>query len=219
MTTGDNPRPTHSRSRSKARGGTTEYPSSTGKVTNVPVDQSNWRKKLQTSRIKFDDEQKDIYLKHLAETGLKGASANKVGVSLLTVKNHRENDPDFMDAYEQALEDYRDRVVDHHTNLIFEGELKKRYNKDGDLVEETRTYPIRLIELELKKVDPSYREKQQIEVAHAGGVLVAPAEMTPNDWIEHQASEGEDKPRPELEKGDAAAIGTARADAPTEGKI
>lgn len=163
-------------------------PSSTGKVQNVVADQSTWRKKLQQSRLKFDDPQKDIYLTALADHGMKGRAAAAAGVSMQTVNDHAENDPDFAVGRDQALEAYRDKFVDHATNLAYDGILVKKYNKEGALIEERKDYPIRLIELELKRVEPGYRDKQTIDLnTTGGGVLVAPAGKTPAQWIEDAA--------------------------------
>jgi len=172
-------------------------PSSTGKVVNVEADQSNWRTKLMTSRIKFDDPQKQIYLNALATHGMKGRSAEAAGVSAQLVRDHLENDPEFQEGYASALETYRDRVVEHATNLALDGIEVIKYNKDGDIVERRMDYPIRLIELELKRVDPAFREKQTIDVNQSGGgVLVAPAEMTPEEWINGQQEANKDKVKP-----------------------
>lgn len=166
--------------------------STTGKVRNVKADQSTWRRQLQQSRIKFDDDQKGLYLKALAEHGRKGDAARAAGVSQQCVRDHLDNDPDFQEQAEEAMSCYRDRLVGHHQTLLFEGEIHRRFNKDGELIEERHVYPVRLIELELKRHEPEYRERQTIDLEGAGaGVLVAPAEMSPQEWIEQMQAENE----------------------------
>jgi len=161
---------------------------STTTKTNPQADQTNWRTKLQKGRIKFDDEQKKIFLAAFAENGLKGRSASAAGVTLQTVSNHQENDPDFAESYDEAVVAYRDKFVDHATNLAYNGIEVKKFNKDGDVIEKRTDYPIRLIELELKRVEPAYREKQTIDLNHTGGgVLVAPGEIS----VEQAIAEGE----------------------------
>ena len=51
------------------------------------------------------------------------------------------------------------------------------------MIARTTEYPIRLIELELKKHDEGYRDKREVKMEHSGGVLIAPSE-TPSieDW-------------------------------------
>ena len=118
-----------------------------------------------------------------------------------TILNHLENDPDFAELYEQAIDEYRDKVVDHHTDLLFDGEITKKFDKDGHCIEEKHSYPIRLIELELKRVDASYRDKQTIDLNNVGaGVLVAPPELTPEQWIKQQEAANENKKPPEVDK-------------------
>ena len=176
---------------------TTPPPSSTGKVKDVKADQTNWRKQLQKSRIKFDDDQKDVYLKALAGHGLKGRAAKEAGVCPQTVGDHLANDPDFAAQYAAAVDEYRAKFVDHATSLAYDGIEVKKYNKDGDLIEERRDYPVRLIELELKRIEPGYRDKQTIDLnATGGGVLVAPADMTPEEWIKRQDEKNKTKQPP-----------------------
>jgi len=176
----------------------TPYETSTGRVRKVKADQTTWRTKIQQSRIKFDDVQKKIYLEHLARTGLKGRSALVAGVCARTVGTHLENDPDFAEAYEEANDAYRDKFVDHATTLAHDGIQVTKYDKDGNVIEERKDYPIRLIELELKRVEPTYRDKQQIDLnTNHAGVLVAPAEMTPEAWIAQQEALNDGKEPPE----------------------
>ncbi len=175
-------------------------PSTTGVMG--PADQSNWRTKLQASRIKFDDRQKEVYLQEIAEHSQKRRAAAKAGVCPQTVLNHLENDPEFASAMQSALDEYRDKFVDHAVNLAYEGIEVKKYNKDGDLIEERRDYPIRLIELELKRVEPGFREKQQIDLNHGGGVMVAPAEMSPEEWIRQQEEKNASRTMPEGAEAD-----------------
>lgn len=171
--------------------------SSTGRVQNVPVVQDNWRTKLMKARIKFDDEQKILYLNAIASHGMKGRAAQTAGVCMQTVNDHLQNDPDFAEARGEALETYRDMFVDHAMSLALEGEKHKFYDKDGNLISEKHVYPIRLIELELKRIEPGFRDKQTIELnASGGGVLVAPAEQSPEDWIKSQRAANDGKAAP-----------------------
>ena len=206
-----------------------KYPSSTGKVKNVKADQTNWRVKLQQSRIKFDDDQKQVYLVELAKHGLKGRSARAAGVSNQTVRDHMENDEEFATNYEEALEEYRDLLADEVRRRGADGWLEPVYNKDGRVFEPlmdldkgvvayhnknnemawfpsreaaseeghdrvvmvpafVRKFSDRMLELDVKRVDPSYRDKQTIDLNNTGGgVLVAPAGMT----VEEAIVEGE----------------------------
>ncbi len=190
----------------KPRKGVGDYPSSTGKVVNVKADQGNWRKKMQRSRIKFDDDQKERYLTALRATGLKGSAAQAAGVSKQCVMNHRENDPEFVEAADEALEAYRDIVaaevkrrgvdgwlepVFHRGQRVMEVVLgddgKPILDREGNMLLKPSSilkFSDRLVELEAKRVDPSYRDKATIDLSGGvSGVLVAPAGMTPEEAV------------------------------------
>lgn len=159
--------------------------STTGKK-NPPVNMANWREKLQQSRIKFDDEQKERYLQVLAETGRKGEAAQSVGVCPTTVKRHIEIDPDFAEAYENALDAYRDKVHDI-AQSTYDGRLKKPILggqfKDEIVAHETIIHA-NILAMELKRVDPSYKDRQEIDMNVKGGVLVVPdASETKEEYL------------------------------------
>ncbi len=166
------------------------YPSSTGKKINVTAVQDNWRTRLQRSRIKFDDDQKAVYLSALSDHGRKGSAAIAAGVCGNTVIAHLDNDPDFAEGFAEATVAYRDKFVGHGVNLAYEGIEVRKFNKDGDLIELRRDYPIPLVVMEMKRVEPDYRDKQTIDLnATGGGVLIAPAGITPEAWIAREEEE------------------------------
>jgi hypothetical protein len=110
-------------------------------------------------------------------------AARAAGVSVATVKAELEKDLNFREAFAECVEQYHDRVIAHHQNLIFEGTEKVTYDRLGNEISREKVYPVRLIELELKKVDEGYRDKR--EVKHdvvSRGVMVAPAELSITDW-------------------------------------
>ena len=142
-----------------------------------------WRTEIRMSRIKFDDTAKEIFLREYAKWGRMGEAAAAAGVGTLTVRRHMEEDEDFAEAFYMQEEEYKDKLVGHHQNLLFNGTTKESYDRNGILVSKETIYPIRLIELELKKHDKGYRDKQEVSVNHTGGVLVAPAETANiDDW-------------------------------------
>ncbi|HRI38971.1 MAG TPA: hypothetical protein PLO50_10470 [Nitrospira sp.] len=134
-------------------------------------------------RIKFDDKAKGVFLNEYRKWGRMGESAAAAGVSLQCVRYHLDQDEDFGQAMMMAEAEYQDKLIAHHQDLVFNGTERNSYDRNGNLVSTETIYPIRLIELELKKHDKGYREKQELEVKHSGGVLVAPAEMKSiDDW-------------------------------------
>jgi len=142
-----------------------------------------WRTEIRMSRIKFDDKAKEIFLREYAKWGRMGEAAAAAGVSPQTVRAHLEDDEDFAEALIMQETEYQEKLIGHHQNLLFNGTTKKSYDRNGNLVSEETIYPIRLIELELKKHDEGYRDKQEVKVNHTGGVMIAPAETKDvDDW-------------------------------------
>lgn len=135
------------------------------------------------SRIKFGDAEKGVFLETFRKWGRMGEAAAAAGVSTQTVRKHIDEDEDFAEALMMAEEEYREKLIGHHQDLVFNGTIKKSFDRNGNVVSEETIYPIRLIELELKKHDSGYREKQEISHQHSGGVLIAPADMASiDDW-------------------------------------
>jgi hypothetical protein len=144
----------------------------------------DWRTVVRFSRRKFDNDwAKQVFLETYQKWGRIGEAAAAAGVSTQTVRKACEDDEDFAEAVMMAEEAYREKLIAHHQDLVFNGTEKITYGKDGQVVAREQIFPIRLIELELKKHDKGYREKQEVDITHKGGVLVAPAEMgTIDDW-------------------------------------
>ena len=142
-----------------------------------------WRRTIRMSRKKFDDQMKAVFLDEFRKWGRMGESCATAGISPQTVRHEMEIDQDFAEAMLACEEEYRDKLIGHHQDLVFNGTQKTIYDRNGGKVSEETVYPIRLIEIELKKHDAGYRDKQEVAVTHSGGVLVAPAEMaTIDDW-------------------------------------
>lgn len=119
-----------------------------------------------------------------AETGRITHSARAVGVSYDTVNSFRKNHPEFSAMFEEAVHIYRDRIRQEVFRRGVEGIEEPVFGKDGQVGTKT-VYSDRLLELEAKRVDPSYREKgASLEVNTTGGVLVVRdrQSMTPGNW-------------------------------------
>lgn len=165
---------------------------------NPVADQTNWRQNLVGQRIKFDDKAKELFLAAFADNGRKKHAAMAAGVSVLTVTNHCKNDPDFAQAYDEAQAEYRDKFVAKAIeDLAFKGiPIHKVNHVTGEVFEERRDHPVRLLELELRRIDATYRDKQEINLTGVGGVLVVPAGMTPSEWVADQAKKNETRKNP-----------------------
>jgi hypothetical protein len=151
-----------------------------------------WRTVIRMSRNKFGEKPKEIFLREYAKWGRMGESAAAAGVSPQTVRKALEEDEEFAEAMIMQETEYQEKLIGHHQNLLFNGTVKTSYDRNGNKVSEETIYPIRLIEMELKKHDKGYREKQEVEINHTGGVLVAPAEMKSIDDWETRFSKAKD---------------------------
>ena len=152
-------------------------------INEYDEESGSWRMKIKMSRVKFDDSAKGTFLEEYRKWGRMGEAAAAAGVSTQCVRHHIEEDEEFAAALMVAEDEYKDKLISHHQDLVFNGTVKKSFDRNGNIVSEETIYPIRLIELELKKHDSGYREKQEISHNHSGGVLLAPAEMkTVEDW-------------------------------------
>jgi hypothetical protein len=151
-----------------------------------------WRTVVRMARNRFDEAAKGRFLNEFMKWGRMGESAAAAGVSPQTVRKALEEDEDFAEAMLLAETAYKDKLIGHHQDLVFNGTVKESFDRNGGLVSRETVYPIRLIELELKKHDAGYRDKQEIAVNHSGGVLVAPAEMTSIDDWEKRFSQAKD---------------------------
>lgn len=140
------------------------------------------RYKLVSLQTKLNEDTKRIFIEEYAKHGRIGTAARMAGVKMSTFKKLITKDPEFGLAMAEALECYKDRLIDHHQNLVFNGTVKTTYGRDGSIVSEETIYPIRLIELELKKHDEGYRDRKDVSVNITGGVLVAPAKVSMEDW-------------------------------------
>lgn len=139
----------------------------------------------------MDDEAKERFVAEYRQHGRMGDSARAAGVTNKTVREHMAKDEDFAEACLEAEEEYRSRLVAHQQDLVFNGTVKKTFDRQGNVVSEEQIYPIPLIQMELRKHDEGYRDKKEVGITHKGGVLVAPAEMASiEDW-ESKYADGE----------------------------
>lgn len=173
-------------------------PKKTSKRTiRPPADQSAWRKHLRTEKIKFTDGLKEVFLRKLAQTGRKYQAAAAAGVTLRCAQYHEKNDPEFAAGIEEALAEYRDWVVEQGCKLAFEGvEEPIIGGKFKDRVVATkRVFATNLAAMEMRRVEPGYRDRAEVDLNVKGGVLIAPAGKSPEDWEQQFA-----KPAPDAEQ-------------------
>jgi hypothetical protein len=175
---GDNPRWMRGAPRSLISRG-----SRIARVPEFDKELGEWRMVIKMTKRKILDEEKGIFLREYAKWGRIDEAAAAIDCARDTVKAEMKRDPEFAEACLLAEYAYRDKLISHHQDLLFNGTQKDSYDRNGNLVSTETIYPIRLIELELKKHDAGYRDKQEVDVRVSGGVLVAPAAVASvDDW-------------------------------------
>lgn len=141
------------------------------------------KRQVRMTRKKFDADAQVRFLNEYQKWGRMGESAAAAGVTTQCVRDEIKRNPEFAEALLEAEQMYRDKLIAHHQDLVFNGVERTSYDRNGNIVSKEIQYPIPLIQMELRKHDEGYREKKEMEVKHGGGVLLAPAEMKSiEDW-------------------------------------
>ena len=134
------------------------------------------REKAKNRATKFTDDRKAVFLRHFSMTERFYNSCHAAGISGETVRRHLKSDPDFMAAFEEARERYRDMVYAARNKALFEGYAEPIVGgKDKDeVVAIKQNFPFQVLLKELQRVDPAYRDKAELDLNMKGGVLVVP---------------------------------------------
>jgi len=152
------------------------------KAVSVPDGNGGWRVEIKMDMTKFDEESKGRFLAAYKEHGRMGDSCKAAGVTSPTVRRHLKSDIEFAEALLEAEETYKSRLISHHQDLVFNGTERTSYDRQGNVASVEKIYPIQLIAMELRKHDEGYRDKRSIDVAVTSGVMVAPPELTLEEW-------------------------------------
>lgn len=162
------------------------HASSTGGPGPRNMDQTNWRRRIQESRTKFDDDRKATFLQRFAECGRMYESAQAADISYATVSKHLKDDPEFAEAFGEAREAYKDLVHRTAYKVGVEGYDEPMIGgKDkNEVVAHKRVYATNILAMEMRRVDPSYKERSEIDMNLNGGVMLLPGEMSLEEWME-----------------------------------
>ena len=164
-------------------------------------------------------ETRELVLNELRATGRKNQSARAAGLCPQTVRTYLDLSEAFAAEYQVALDDYKDSIRAEVHRRGVEGWLEPVYQKGVRVLEPVldeegrvcrdaeghimytpasiRKFSDRLLELEAKRVDPEYRDRRQVDHTVKGGVMVAPEEQTPEDWVAEQARLNDERRPPE----------------------
>jgi hypothetical protein len=150
----------------------------------VPLTKKIAKKFRNRNPYKFTLKVQLLFCEHLSILGRVTHAARASGISPLTVKAAEKNDPNFAEMVGLAQMEYRDKVAAEVYRRAIEGwdvPIIGGQWKD-QVVAHERRYSDRLLEMEAKRVDSGYREKQALNIGQAGGVIVinaSPSEKEP----------------------------------------
>lgn len=158
-----------------------------------------------TVKRKFilDDEKINLFLEELRRTGLVATSARSVGTNSRTINRAIENDQEFAEAYEEALLEYQELLQAEMHRRAVEGVEEEVYFQ-GVPVGTKTVYSDSLLATLTKAKVPEFRDKQKLDVAVSGGVLLTlPPAQSPEQWLESTEIAGElPAPKEEIEEAD-----------------
>lgn len=127
----------------------------------------------------FDKQRKADFLRAFAISNTLTTAAASVGVSRQAVNSALQRDRNFRALFDEAIEVYRDRLVTEMNRRAIDGVIMpvyfkgERIDNPGDL----RQYSDRLLEIMIKRADPSFRDKTTVE-NHNLNVDVGAAEIS-----------------------------------------
>lgn len=124
--------------------------------------------------VRFDEARKRSFLDILALTGRPATAARKVGVSERVVQRHRKEGDDYYDSkfaeeFEASMQLYREMLAAEVHRRAVEGVEEPVFyqgrvatDKEGVPVG-VRKFSDRMLELLIKRHDPSFRDRQVVE--------------------------------------------------------
>lgn len=123
------------------------------------------------SSVRLNVEQKEQVIKYLAAGATPAKICELFDIDLRTYKSHREKDSMFNERCMLAEERYHARVLEEMQKRAFGWEEPLYYQ--GKPTGHTRQmFDMRALEMEAKRVEPGYRDKQNVNVNVAPGVIV-----------------------------------------------
>lgn len=132
--------------------------------------------------VEFTPALKRQFVEQFRKTGLRAMSAEFVGVTLRTVRNHIESDEDFKAEVEEAYASYCDSLNEEIHRRAVTGWDEVHVTSKGDQYTIQR-YSDRMLELLAKRHMPEYREGDRVRVdaTVTGAVAVASLDYTKLD--------------------------------------
>ena len=154
-----------------------------------------------SAMVSFDDERRMEYLLALAAGGRKGDAAAFAGVTPRTVTRHRNDDEEFAELEEAALEFFRDKVRAAIHEEGVEGSLSPVILRDSEGAESiagwTRKRNPKILELAAKLLLPEYRDRLEVSGGldvKVGVLAVTGPPTSVSDWSDRHGGKKLDAP-------------------------
>ena len=125
----------------------------------------------------WSDQRADKAIELLKDIGPHyGVIARGIGVSRETLRQYLKNDPDFKERWDTTIEDRNVELEREARRRAIEGVTRRKYDKDGNLIEEEQVYSDRLMEKLLEAEMPDkFRDRGPfVRDGVGGGVLLIP---------------------------------------------
>jgi hypothetical protein len=125
-----------------------------------------------------------LFLLAYAETGRVNESAHVAGISPNAVNVWRRRLPAFEAAMDHAITVYRESLIREVHRRGVKG-VEEPVFFQGEVCGHIRRYSDRLLELELKRHVPEYRDKREIDInVNAGVLVVGGSAPTEKEWLD-----------------------------------
>lgn len=142
-------------------------------------------------KLVFDDAAKTLFLEQVSETGLLARSAKAVGFTGRFIKKELEKDQEFAEAFDEAMLEYQELLQREMHRRAVDGVEETVYFQ-GVPCGTKINYSDSLLTTLTKAKVPEFRDKQKLDVAVSGGVLLTlPSANTPEQWLESTQIAGE----------------------------
>lgn len=140
---------------------------------------------------KFTAEMLATILNEICNTGVVGLACMTCGISLSHFRRLRGEHEELQAITDEAMALYHDRLRYTIHNKAVDGWDEPVFYK-GEEVGTVHRFSEKLLELQAKRHMPEYRDKSQMDVNVAGGVLVvhAPA-MSREEWLKQHEAESD----------------------------
>jgi len=158
----------------------------TSKLTDAEVNDNPlyWRERIKRARgVSFDDAAKVEFLEALRLSGKIVIACKHCGIDRRTILRHREKDAEFETAVDLMMELHAMDIVQRLETDALEGFHNDVYNmKTGDVIGSKLTMETPLRVALLKRFDPEYKDRSQVDMNVGGKVIAMPPEMSNDEW-------------------------------------